>query len=170
MIAAALAASNCVILKRPYRSATPFETWIGENKTFRVRVSAYEEKEAPVTGAYYLFESTSANSTNWHEIMTLRHDDQPAIPKNQIRFLNDRIGYVFMEWMYAVTTDGGNTWSVWNAIKDVPDWQWSKYGVISDVRIEPDGTGKMVLKSLSDPARKVPDFRTNDFGRHWRVE
>lgn len=72
--------------------------------------------------------------------------------------------------MCAVTTDGGNNWSVWDATKEIPDWQWSTYGVISDVRIEADGTGKMVLKSIADSTRKVPNFRTSDFGRHWQVE
>ena len=75
-----------------------------------------------------------------------------------------------MGWMYAVTMDGGNTWPVWDATKDVADWQWSKYGLIKDVRIEADGTGNMLLKPIADPNSKAPAFVTRDFGRHWHVE
>lgn len=161
---------SCVIFTRPHRSKAPLETWLSENTAFRIRVTSYEEKDANVSGTYYVFESTSKGSTAWHEIMTLRHDDRPDLPKDQIRFLNDETGYLFMEWMYAVTTDGGNNWSVWDATRDVRDWQWSKYGVIREVRIEPDGSGTMLLKPIADPNSKVPTFRTHDFGRHWQVE
>lgn len=102
--------------------------------------------------------------------MVLRHDDRPALPTHQIRFVNESVGFAFMGWMYAVTTDGGKIWSVWDATKDVPDWQWSKYGTISEVRVEPDGAGKMTLKPVDDPKRNPPNFGTVDFGRHWRVE
>ncbi|MGH9971107.1 MAG: hypothetical protein ACREBG_25390 [Pyrinomonadaceae bacterium] len=161
---------SCVMFSRPHRGKDPLETWLTENNAFRIRVTSYEEKDANVSGTYYVFESTAKASTAWHEIMTLRHDDRPDLPKDQIRFLNDETGYLFMEWMYAVTSDSGKTWSVWDATRDVPDWQWSKYGVIRDVRIEPGGSGTMLLKPISDPNSKVPTFRTHDFGRHWQVE
>jgi len=161
---------SCVIFTRPHRSTTPLETWLTENKAFRIRVTSYEEKDANVSGTYYVFESTSKGSTAWHEIMTLRHDDRPDLPKDKIRFLNDETGYLFMEWMYAVTTDGGHSWSVWDATRDVPDWQWSKYGVIKDVIIDVDGSGTMLLTAITDPNTKAPAFITHDFGRHWEVK
>ena len=170
MLLVSMLSLSCVIFTRPHRSTAPLETWPTENKAFRIRVTSYEEKDADVSGTYYLLESTSKSSTAWHEILTLRHDDRPDLPNDQIRFLNDDTGYVFMEWMYAVTTDGGNSWSVWDATRDVPDWQWSKYGVIRDVRIEPDGSGTMLLKPIADPNSRVPTFHTHDFGRHWQVE
>lgn len=72
-------------------------------------MTAYEEKGANVNGAYYLFEATPAGSDQWREIMTFRHDDDPKISADQVRYVNDNIGYVFMGWMYAVTTDAGRT-------------------------------------------------------------
>jgi len=146
------------------------ESWETTNKSFRVRITAYDERGVYLHGTYYVFESARAGSDAWREFMTLRHDDRPEIPKDQVRFVNDNVGYVFMGWMFAVTTDGGNTWSIWDATRDVPDWQWSKYGVIRDVRLELDGSGKMVLEPVDDANRKVPEFRTNDFGRHWRAD
>jgi len=161
---------SCVIFTRPHRSTAPLETWLTENKAFRIRVTSYEEKDANVSGTYYVFESTPKGSTAWHEIMTLRHDDRPDLPKDKIRFLNDETGYLFMEWIYAVTTDGGHSWSVWDATRDVPDWQWSKYGVIKDVLIDADGSGTMMLTAITDPNTQAPAFITHDFGRHWEVK
>lgn len=146
------------------------EDWETASKLFKIRVTAYDEKGVFLSGTYYVFESARVDSDNWREFMTLRHDDRPKIPKDQLRFVNDRIGYVFMGWMYGATTDGGNSWSIWDATRDVPDWQWSKYGVVRDVRIEPDGSGVMLLKPIADPNIKAPTFRTHDFGRHWQVE
>lgn len=146
------------------------ESWQTANNSFKVRVTSYEERGAFLPGTYYVFESGQVGTDLWREFMVLRHDDRPVLPTDQIRFVNERIGFAFMGWMYAVTTDGGKNWSVWDATKDVPDWQWSKYGAISDVRIEADGTGKMTLKSIDDPKRKAPSFATVDFGKHWRVE
>ena len=161
---------SCVIFTRPHRSAVPLETWLTKNKAFKIRVTSYEEKDANASGTNYVFESTSKGSTAWHEIMTLRHDDRPDLPKNKIRFLNDETGYLFMEWMYAVTTDGGHSWSVWDATRDVPDWLWSKFGVIKDVMINLDGSGTMLLTPITDANINPQAFTTHDFGRHWEAQ
>jgi hypothetical protein len=103
------------------------------------------------------------------EIMTLRHDDQVPIPVNQIEFVNERIGFVFMGWKYAVTTDGGDTWSVWDAKRDLPDWQCCNYGLISAVKVTTDGTGIMKLNPISGRQGEVPELKTKDWGRHGSV-
>src|SRR2546427_11387216 len=93
-------------LMRPYHGKA-FDSYETSSKAFRVRIVAYHEAALiPVTaGAYYVFQTGA--SEGWREIMTFRHDDPVEIPRGQIRFVGDRIGYAFMGWMYAVTTDGG---------------------------------------------------------------
>ncbi len=154
----------------PQRGKKVNETWEATNKNFKVNVTAYaEENGGFVAGAYYVFRSAVAGSDDWSEIMTFRHDDPVAIPREQVRFVNDEIGYVFMGWMYAVTTDGGSTWSVWSAEKDLPDWQCCNYRLIQDVRIAPDGTGRMRLNPIPQRQGEVPELHTTDYGRHWSV-
>ena len=99
--------------------------------------------------------------------MTFRDDDPRRIPRENVRLVNDRIGYVFMGWMYAVTIDGGATWSVWNAETDLPNWQCCNYGLIKDVRLASDGAGTMILNSIPHRHGEAPELRTNDFGQHW---
>jgi hypothetical protein len=154
------------VCDRPHRGAM-IEQWHSDNKNFRVRVTAYEEKGANVNGAYYLFEATPAGSDQWREIMTFRHDDDPKIPADQVRYVNDSIGYVFMGWMYAVTTDAGRTWSVWSAERDLPDWQCCNYKLISDVTIGSDGRGVMRFNPIDGRRGEIAELRTNDYGRHW---
>ncbi len=102
-----------------------------------------------------------------HEIMTFRHDDQVPIPLNQIEFVNERIGFVWMGWKYSVTTDGGDTWSVWDAAKDLSNWECCNYGLISAVEVAADGNGIMKLKPIRGRRGEVPELRTKDWGRHW---
>ncbi len=113
------------------------------NGVFKIRVTSFREKNlAPgPEGTYYVFSSTAKNRDSWQEVMMLRHDDRPELPLDGIRFEGESIGYAFMEWMYGVTTDSGRTWSVWNAPRDVGDWNWVKYGVIRDVQLSADGSG-----------------------------
>jgi hypothetical protein len=146
-----------------------FETWETSNQTFRVRVDAHSEEHVFLPGAYYVFRSAPAGSDHWRDVMTFRHDDPNPIPRDQVRFVNDRVGFVFMGWMYAVTSDGGATWSVWNAGNDLPNWQCCNYRLITDVKLNVDGTGTMTLHPIQDRRGEVPQLRTKDFGRHWSV-
>lgn len=100
--------------------------------------------------------------------MTFRHDDPVPIPREQVRFVNDRIGYVFMGWMYAATTDGGRSWSVWDARKDLPDWSCCNYRLIQDVRMQLDGVGRMTLNPIPGRPAEASELETQDYGQSWR--
>lgn len=149
--------------KRSERILETREFRRGEN---RVVVTAYAEENSFVPGAYYSFEAVDA-SDHRREIATFRHDDPVPINKDGIVFLNDDIGYLFMGWMYAVTTDGGATWHVWSADKNLPDWECCNYKLIQEVHIAPDGKGTMKLNPIPTRSGEVPELYTKDYGRHW---
>jgi len=168
-LAAALTlAAGCRSVSGP-RMGGVVESWETSNQTFKLRVDSHKEEGGfgPVSGDYYVFRSAPSVSDAWHDIMTFRHDDPVPIPRDQVRFVNDRVGYVFMGWMYAVTTDGGATWSVWNAEKDLPTWDCCNYRLIGSVNIEAGGTGTMALNPIPQRQGEVPRLSTKDFGRHW---
>jgi hypothetical protein len=155
----------------PPRIGAIAETWETSNGAIRVRVDRrYEENGGFVPGAYYVFRSAPAGSDNWSDIMTFRHDDPVPIPRDQVRFVNARVGFVFMGWMYAVTTDGGASWSVWDSFRDLPKWQCCTYRLVKDVHLEPNGTGTMTISVIPDCCEAVPQsLHTKDYGRHWSV-
>lgn len=164
----ALLLSACIATSRPERGKL-ISQWETNNNVFKIRVSEYEEKGAFLAGAYYVFESSPLNSDSWQQIMTFRHDDRVGIAKDQTRFVGERVGYTFMGWMCAVTKDGGRSWTVWDAKKDLPDWQCCNYGLIADLSIALDGKGVMRLKPILQRRGEVPELRTTDFGQHWSV-
>jgi hypothetical protein len=149
------------------RRGKVIESWQTGNNTFTIRVTAHSERLSlpGLGGAYYVFDSNTVGSDRWKEVLIFRHDTPVAIPRDQVRFVNDQIGYVFMGWMYGVTTDAGATWAVWNAKDGLPDWQCCNYNLIQDVTIAPDGVGTMRLK----PERRgeISELHTRDYGRHW---
>jgi hypothetical protein len=172
-IALALAAvviftADCSVLSGP-RMANVTDSFDTANRTFKLRVDRHAEVGGFVNGAYYVFRSAPVGSDNWQDIMTFRHDDPNPIPRDQVRLLNERVGFVFMGWMYAVSTDGGTTWTVWDAKRDLPNWQCCNYRLIANVQLNADGNGTMTLSPIQDRRGEVPQLRTSDFGRHWSV-
>ena len=147
------------------------EIWETTNHVFSVRVERRAEKITfGLAGAYYVFQSASANRDDWHEVFTFRHDDPVQIPREQVRFVNERVGYIFMGWNYAVTTDAGASWSVWDARRDLPDEECCNYGLIETVNVAPDGRGAMTLDLIRRRGTDVSKLYTTDFGRHWDQE
>lgn len=145
------------------------EQWENSLEGLKIRVTEYKEAN-PVylTHFFYVFESSAA-SGGWHEIMCVKNDDDIPLPRDQIRVLNDQIAYVFMNEKYAVTTDGGRSWNVWEATpENLPELQFAAN--IRDVRINIDGTGIMQLRSLVSGQIATVTISTKDHGRHWNLE
>jgi len=168
IILIAVALASCTTLSGP-RMGDTVESFETSNKIFRLRVDRHAEVGgfmAVLNGAYYVFRSAPVGSDNWHDIMTFRHDDPNPIPRHQVRFMSERVGFVFMGWMYAVSTDGGATWSVWSADRDLPKWECCNYRLVQDVHLESDGMGTITLNVIPDRG-DVPTLHTDDYGRHW---
>ncbi|HEY3581097.1 MAG TPA: hypothetical protein VGK82_11155 [Pyrinomonadaceae bacterium] len=140
------------------------ERWETRNNAFKIRVIAHPEEGGFVAGAYYVFQSAAADNGDWRDIMIVHHDDPVKIPRQQVRFLSDRVGYAFMLYSYAVTIDAGASWSVWYAPTDLPQWLNTRAN-IANVLIFPDGTGTMSLRTSTD--EPAPELHTRDFGKHW---
>lgn len=149
------------------------ESWESSNANFKVSVIACElyPNVEPV-GTYYTFSSaTRLNGFgNPRIVLTIRQGKVRPIPREQVKLISDQIGYVWMGWIYAVTTDGGATWQKWDAELELPDWQCCDPNLIQDVNIAFDGTGMMTLRP--DPAQpeKVLVLHTKDYGQHWKAE
>lgn len=146
------------------------DRWETTNATFRVRVTAYKENVLIVPGTYYVFQSAPVRSEVWQEIMTLKFDGPAQIPREQVRFVDDRVAYAFMGETYSVTTDGGHTWTLWNseaALRNQPDVVSRSIKMVS---IRADGTGTMQLYEHPYQKGATPTLRTEDYGRHWSLD
>lgn len=148
------------------------ETWQVENQNLKLRIEMREEICFAVCGAYYTFQSAPVGSDRWREIFTARHDDPNPIPRENLRFVNPQISYVFFRNQYAVTTDAGKTWTLWDAWDANRNMQFEKYKLypsIEEVNIESDGRGRLRLYSISNKPMNQPELQTADYGESWHL-
>src|SRR5205814_1922346 len=117
-----LAVFYAVMFSSCARQGAEVSRWENSDSAIHVRVIERAEVGNFMNGAYYVFESRSPTDNDWHYVMTFRQDDQVDIPKESVSIKNSSLAYVAMGWMFAVTTDSGRTWSVWNAKGDLPGW------------------------------------------------
>lgn len=159
-----LFAFGCTPQERPI-----LDRWQTGNPVFEIRVTEYEEKHFPLSKFRYVFETNRRGSTDWREIMTARRNDDVPIPRDQVRFLSDQVAYVFMSDKYAVTTNGGDSWSVWEANQATASLQYPSQSFIKAVKLDLDGSGNLQLAMRSGD-KQVKQFRTEDFGHSWKSE
>ena len=137
-----------------------------ENTSFSVKVTAVRERRffgQLLAGASYIFEVKNKAEQGWRRFMVVNHDDPIPIDKNSIVLVNESIGYVFMVKIFAVTTDGGLTWSIWN-INKVNDLKDDLSCRIQTIKIVENGTGSLDIKCSK--AERV--LSTNDYGVTWK--
>jgi len=141
------------------------ETWQTNNGPLKVRITKSSGPGIFATGATYVFES-SRNDDDWQEIATVSKDLSEPIDKENIQFVDDQVAFVYMRWMFAVTTNGGAEWTVW----DAQDYKYSnvkiEWGVIKSVSINSDGIGEMMLWVFPSSSDCLA-LSSQDFGRTW---
>jgi hypothetical protein len=150
------------------QSGAVLEQWETTNGAFKVRVRRRPELLNFLPRYYYEFESQVRGAKRWKTITTLLLDDPVPVPRNQVRFLNNETGYLFMSSAYAVTTDCGKQWSLFNVRTDPPLGTSDSYLTIREVQMESNGSGMMTVYSKS--AGSMVELRTKDYGRHWSAE
>src|SRR5262245_51359833 len=137
--------------------------------TDKITVTAYNIYNVDPLGRYYTFSYHTAKDNYQYGriIFNFRQDEAILPPINQVRFITDAVVYVYMGWMFSVTTDAGKTWRLWDAEKVLPGWKCCDPLLIRDVSISTQGSGTMTLRPEPRQPEKLLYLHTNDFGRHW---
>jgi len=142
------------------------ESWQTDNGMLRIRITSYRDPGfVPLPGASYVFESSFGND-GWHEIATVHKDLAEPIPTESVHFVDDQTVFMSMRWMFAVSTNGGRDWHVWDSGSHKyanPDIEW---GTIESVSINADGKGEMILQVFPSSGRCQALF-SQDFGQTW---
>jgi hypothetical protein len=149
----------------PPRRGNPLDSWQTTNNHFKIKITAYDEEGAYLSGTYYGFSSSKADEDEWQEFLVIRHDDRPDVSRDQIRFVNDRVGYVFIGGQFAASTDAGATWSIWDAKTELVN---KKYGPIKDVQMTEEGMGEMIISPIEKEEEEIK-LKSSNYGREWRV-
>lgn len=143
------------------------EEWETHNSRFKIRV----QRRAHLYGLmsyWYVFQSSSKGSIRWQEVTRHLQGEPIALPKQQIRFVSEDVGYLFFQLKYAVTVDGGATWKVFD-FGDNPSFKPKQldYSRIAEVLIRPDGTGDITMLKYDSRAGQSTLFYTMDYGQKW---
>src|SRR5258705_8378960 len=85
----------------PHRGGA-FETKEIATDSFKIRITAYEEKGVWLPGAFYVFETSTISSNDWREVMSIHADDPNPIPGDVAGIVNQETGYLYMHNLYAV--------------------------------------------------------------------
>jgi hypothetical protein len=143
-----------------------FDTYTFEADSFTIKAETrYQDSYLlPLWNAYHDYYVRTSDSDRWKLIFTLIFDDPLKIPKKQIRKIDNQAVYVFIGWMYSVTTDGGKTWNTWNGNPKSAQFVGTGYGFIDDIIIDANGVGTMLIWNKD---KKIVNLVTNNFGRTW---
>lgn len=140
-----------------------------ESQSFKLR---WEVRAAACSLDWHpvvVFKSAPAGSNEWREVMTSWTDEPSAIPSDKcLNFIDAQTGYVYFNEKYAVTSDRGQTWTVWDAKRQLSHAAGSSI-YISDVNIGADGYGWMQLTIYSNQP-SLRKLSTKDYGYHWEIE
>ena len=142
------------------------DRWETKAPAFALRITEFQESRFAVSKFRYVFEGKPNGSDEWREIISVIADDDTPIPREQVRFLGNQAAYVFMTDQFAITTDGGHSWSVWKANDRIGTVQYPRQFIIKEVLVNPDGTGKLTVVSRSAD-RQTMKFQTENFGQSW---
>jgi hypothetical protein len=143
------------------------------NNSFKVRVQIYDEgNKAHIfeRGCHLQLASAKLSSNEWNQFSTAYYSKCDEIPRDRVRFVNDKTAYVFMQWWFKVTTDGGIKWSSWNVPGHLPDRVYYSPRLIQDVSMNSDGRGTMTLNPEGVRNKEQLTLYTHDFGLHWNLE
>lgn len=116
-------------------------------------------------GIDVIFKSAPTGSDEWRQVTKSWTDEPTATPhRDCMRFIDSRTGYLFHNEKYAVTTDGGQSWAVWDAERKMQ----ARSCFIQEVKVESDGRGSMTLEcSRIHDTYGSYGLSTDDYGRSW---
>ncbi len=125
--------------------------------------------------SYYVFQFNDGRTGRWREVMTYRHRSAVNLENKFVRTVDENTAYVFIFDKIAVTADGGQNWTFWDAKKELAGWKNGAGESLNDVRIETveldeTGRGAMRLEDLGrdQKVRTVFELSTDDFGKTWK--
>ncbi len=147
--------------------------WEPADAPVKIRLKRFRAWSLPLPPSLYSLESRASGRDGWREIASWETDDQYALPKDQVRFVGERVACVFFRTQYVVTTDGGKTWSTWDSMRSLPSL---KFPIIVDVKLEDRGRGSLTVNYIKNGLATAPaergtaTLKTIDYGLHWALD
>jgi hypothetical protein len=138
------------------------------NGSFRVRVDVYDDRYGKATSSrcHVRLLTAPVGSDEWRQFGNAFFEHCEPDLRSRVRFVNEQVAYVYLQWRYTVTTDGGRNWTTWS-VPDRLKGVFYNQRLIEHVVIRPDGTGTMTLNPEGVAAKQRVTLETQNFGRDW---
>lgn len=137
-----------------------------------IKLTAYDIYNVEPSGRYHTF--TVPRKIGDYETTSIVFNIllKEAVPltTNRVKIFNDQIAYVYLGWIYSVTLDGGRSWHLWDAERNLPEWNCCDADLIKDISISEQGDGVMIILPDSRKPESLLYLRTRDFGQHWKKD
>jgi len=149
------------------------DQWELSNAGLRIRGEIYDEGNLSHRLAVFderrchLLLRTAVGGEQWHDIVRAYFAPCDKDIRRHVRFVSGSVAYVFLQWWYMVTVDGGRTWTTWDVPAKIPRLAYANPTLIEEVVVAPDGTGTMTLNPAGTINHERARLRTTDFGRAW---
>ena len=164
-ICACVTISGCL----PSRGDRVVETWETTVGTLKVRIRKFDEKHSIWPHKYQVVEAAAGGSAHWRELLEWRTDDYYPIEYDRVDIVTPQVVNVFRGSKYVVTTDAGQTWTQWDALK-LSDFPYPNHASIMKVHVSPEGSGIMLLSYRTESGTIEADLTTTDYGVHWTMK
>jgi hypothetical protein len=121
-------------------------------------------------GGVYEYEYLGTDSHgSWKPILRFRFGRPDPIPRGQVKFLGRGVAYLYHEFVFAVTTDGGRSWTIRGEPERSLDARYEyRLPRVDEVTIGPDGIGSMRVTPYPWQEISYRELSTRDFGRTWQ--
>jgi hypothetical protein len=164
-ICALVVVSGCL----PGRGDRVVDTWEATTGTLKVRIRKFNEKNSPFHHNYQVFEAAAGGSDTWRQLLEWRTDGGYPIMYDRVQIVSPQVVNVFFGTKYVVTTDAGQTWTQWDALK-LFEFLYPLQVWIMKVHVSPDGNGILALQYRSNTGFTNSELTTTDYGVHWTMK
>jgi len=120
----------------------------------------------------YLYEWRRRGDSDWTPVARFRNWSPDPVPGNNVTFIGGSLIYLHHGFVFAVSTNTGESWSVFGEHAGIspdngPPWGFQN---ITNVVINTDGIGEIRTKSRSWQDTTNLILQTRDFGFTWEIE
>lgn len=144
------------------------DTWDRDANGVKMRLRKFADRSTFQSQCYFVIDAGISGSSTWKEILTWYDEGCSLMQRERIQFVGRRVVYAFDYSSYAVTTDAGGHWSVWDVSSTASELRANHTIYLTQIDVSQDGTGKMVLTYYTDvPGIFHAQYRTSDYGLHW---
>ena len=136
-----------------------------------IRHEVFEIKQI-MGGARHVISVRAAGQKDWRELIEFDYDDPRRANESNFRLspLPGGAYALLLGWKMALSPGPGRPdWIFWSAGRDLANWECCNYGLLKNVSLELEGSGRLELNPIPQRSGETRYLFTHDHGLSWRA-